>query len=755
MDRLAALFVRHRLWIALGIVAFTALAGFGITRLQIDDRPSSIFTSKDEAFDRFRETITDFGSDDNDCLVVLEADDFFTPEAARILREIDTRLEAVDGVEGAFGLADVLSYEGGLLPGRLLPAPDASPAEFEEARARARAHPLVHNQLLSPDGQTLLHIARLRGTDLPLAKLEPCVLELQSIIGECTAGTGLSARLTGVPPLRVVIFRTIEREQAMFSISGAVLGLLVGIVMFRRLAPVLITVSAAMAAGLWAIGGLGLVGERVNLLTASMPMLIMVIAFTDAVHLMVDILSSRQRGVSAVESSRLAVRHLGIACALTSITTAIGFGSLAVSRIGVIQSFGIAFACAVGLTFIAVVLIVPLLSSCALRVRPGKNIMPQRKWLKHHAERLIRAVVRHAKGIAVIGVVLTALLLYVSLHLIPDNRLTESTPRGNEAADALGHLETAFGGALMLNVVCEWPEGQTIASPEVAEVLLGVKQVLVDHDFAHGPLSPYDFLSLFPGAGPEAERAHLLELIPEELLSRTLRADKHRALVTARVPDRGTLIAEPAYAEMEAELDKIRELHEGFAINLTGTAYIARRNINLIIGDFGLGLLLAAGVIFAVLTIAFRSLRLGALAVFPNAFPLVVAASTLVFLGLNLQVGSAIAFTVCLGIAVDDTIHFIARFRRELEERRDIEEAVVHTFLSVGGALLVTTAVLFAGFGVIFGSTIAVSQLFAAIVCVALVAALFGDLVFLPALLVVFTKPPVKKSQTRSALEER
>jgi len=238
-------------------------------------------------------------------------------------------------------------------------------------------------------------------------------------------------------------------------------------------------------------------------------------------------------------------------------------------------------------------------------------------------------------------------------------------------------------------------------------------------------------------------------------MRRSLRRDLRRALVNARVADVGTAIAEPAYADIESSLERIRAAHPGFQIELTGTAYIARRNINLIIGDFGVGLLLAAGVIFAVLTIAFRSLRLGALAVFPNAFPLVVAASTLVFLGLNLQVGSAIAFTVCLGIAVDDTIHFIARFRRELEERGDVEEAVVHTFLTVGGALLVTTAVLFAGFGVVFFSTIAVSQLFAAIVCVALIAALLGDLLFLPALLVVFTKPPVGQSQSRAALEER
>ena len=142
--------------------------------------------------------------------------------------------------------------------------------------------------------------------------------------------------------------------------------------------------------------------------------------------------------------------------------------------------------------------------------------------------------------------------------------------------------------------------------------------------------------------------------------------------------------------------------------------------------------------VLEVLSLTFGSLRLGAISVVPNAFPLVVAASALVLLGLELQVTSVIAFTVCLGIAVDDTIHYVTRFRRELDDGYDVPEAAVRAFLGVGRALVVTTAVMLGGFGVMFFSAIPTTQLFALIGSLALFAALIGDLLLLPAMVVAF-----------------
>jgi len=169
----------------------------------------------------------------------------------------------------------------------------------------------------------------------------------------------------------------------------------------------------------------------------------------------------------------------------------------------------------------------------------------------------------------------------------------------------------------------------------------------------------------------------------------------------------------------------------------------------------GLGLFPLSGwplLVIGVLSIAFRSLLVGLLSILPNAFPLVVAAAVLQVLDLELQMVSALAFSVCLGIAVDDTIHFLTRFKRELREGAgSVREAAVNAIIGVGRALLVTTAVLLGGFGVMLLSDIPTTQLFAKICCLGLLSALIGDLLFLPALLVVFFRAPNRHSPASSA----
>ena len=226
--------------------------------------------------------------------------------------------------------------------------------------------------------------------------------------------------------------------------------------------------------------------------------------------------------------------------------------------------------------------------------------------------------------------------------------------------------------------------------------------------------------------------------MPAGLLDRFLQPERRRALVTARVPDANSQTAEPAFNELEAALNEVRSTHPDYELHLTGTGVVAHRNVDLMIVDFSMGLGMAALVIFGVLSIAYRSLRIGLISLLPNAFPLVVAAATLVLLGRELQIASAIAFTICLGIAVDDTIHFLSRFRRELTLDGDVEEAVVRAFLAVGRALVITTAVLVGGFSVMFLSVIPTTQLFALIGIVGMLAALVGDLFLLPAILVIF-----------------
>ncbi|MCP3917282.1 MAG: MMPL family transporter [bacterium] len=737
MRRWADFLVRHPRPAWTFVILLTVVAGFGVARVEVDDVPSSIFRSGDEDFRRLESVWRDFGSDDNDAIVLVDGGgDVFTPEGARLLRELERVVRAVPGVERVTSIADVPVWDRGPLPRALLPAAGAGPEDFDAARRLASTHPLVAGKLVTQDGMQALVAVTLEGENLSIETLDDKVDDVRDALASATRESSFRARLTGVPVIRRVLFQTIDREQKLFSALGALVGFLVGLAIFRRPGPILITSAASVLSSFCALGMMGWIGERMNLLNVELPLIIMIIAYTDAVHLMIHILRRRSEGRSPTEAAGDAVRHLGLACALTSFTTAVGFGSLAVSRIEHIQRFGILFACAVWMTFLVVVTLVPLASILFLRDSHRRPMEKRYGALHAPAERMIRSLLRHARPVSVAGITMTAALFVLALRLVPDNRLTEAMPPDAPSVTTLAVIEESFGGVLSSSILLEWPEGLTIASPEVVAAVREAHAALVANPFTQAPTSVLDLLTLLPGE-PDPTR---IGLLPKSLTEGFLRPELCRTLIRSAVPDAGSAVAEPAYAELFETLEEIRGRHPRIEMNVTGTAYLARRNINLIIEDFALGLLVAAIAIFAAMTLAFRSFRLGAISIVPNAFPLVVAAATLVVLGIELQVSSVIAFTVLLGIAVDDTIHLIARFRRELAATGDVTEAAVRAYLGVGRALVVTTFVLAGGFGVMLASELPTSQLFAVIGCIGLVAALLGDLLLLPAMMVAFLR---------------
>ena len=756
MHLAARLFLRHARALTALVLGACVLAGWGGSKLEVDDQPTSIIRSDDAAFAQMEEVFEQFGSDDGACLLLLEGADPFSPAGVRGLRRLVDALEELDGiVTGAVSLLDMRTRVG--LP--LLPAADASPERFEEARAAAATHPLVAGKLLGSDGATNLVVAQLADETLPVAELRRRVRAIEAVLAGNTAGSaaddtagspadttggrepGASAgrspaapwrvSMTGVPPLRVQIFDAIRREQVVLSLLAGVVGAVISFAVFRRLGPVLITSAASLVSAWWALGVMGASGETINLLNAALPVLVLVIALTDGMHLMIAVLRRREEGAHPHRAGAHAIRSLGRACMLTSLTTAIGFASLAVSDIEVIRRFGLVFAGAVGLTFLAVITVVPLLGSAFLRRTPSGSAALQGAGLARPFELAARAVVGRSRLVTALGTALTVGMAAVSLQMVPDNRLTEAVPHDHAAARTLERLEAVFGGSVETSILVEFEDEQA-----GLDAMVAVEERLAEEPFATGSLSIVDVLRSLPGG--DEPRATALELLPATATRSLLRRDLGRALIRFRVPDEGAAVAEPGYARIQDGLRAVEAAHPGVRLHLTGTGYVARTNVNVIIEDFALGLWVAALTIVFVLAAAFRSLRLGLLSVIPNAFPLAVAGSVLAGLGLELQVSSVLAFTVCLGIAVDDTIHLVSRYRAERLRGRPPEEAAVRAVTAVGRALVITTLVLVGGWGMLLLSEVPTTQLFGVIGLVGLTAALVGDLILLPAMLVAF-----------------
>ena len=733
-------FGRHRWLVGLFIVGMTVWALAGARRLQFDDVPRSVFQSESEEFVWLNRLFADFGSDDNDCLIVVESPELFTPGGAAAIRQLVRGVRAIPGIESVRSLADVSVFSADRPAHSLLPTAGADPEAFAQAEREALANPLLVGQVLSDDAQTTLILARMAGGSISVNEVDAVLAPLREQMAQAQAQLpGSRIRLTGVPPIRSEIFAAVKRDGRRFVLIGVGLAIAMAAALFRRFWAVVIVAGAPITAALWLMGGMGWFGAKLNVINTILPTLVMVVGFTDAVHLMVDVRHSIGRGIPPLMAAKLAIRHLGPACFMTSFTTAVGFFSLIVADVGVVSRFGVQCAAGAALAFVGVMTIVPLLSSSRLgnrlQVRAGFDPLD---FHVGQSTRFIDWILDRPRLITTLGITLTIVLALGCLRLYPDHQLTESIPDSNESVQAARHLNKALGGTMTVFVLAEWDEQLSLDSPQVLDTLVDVQSRLRKIPEVHYPLSLVDLLATLPGQGDVHSKLKLLPLVPQDVSRRFVRADSHRAMISMRLDDRGTAAHQATFAALEAALVELEQAHPGVRLKLTGTAVVASRNILLMIRDLIESLAMAGVIIFISMAVLFRSLRLGLIAILPNMFPLAVAGTMLWATGRYLQLTSVIVFSVSLGIAVDDTIHFINRFQREMEVDGNVRKSIERAFAAVRAALVSTSLILIVGFGSVFLSEMPSSRLFAMLTVTSVVAALVGDLIILPAMIMWF-----------------
>lgn len=744
IDRLVDFFGRHRAWFGLFVLAVTGLAVYGISRLTLDDQPRAVIETDDPDFDVLRQFFRDFGSDDNDCVLVLRGGDLFSPQGLAVIHAITERIRQAPGILGIQSLADIVVFESGKAPRRLLPPVGSDRSRIAQAREDALRHPLVKGQLLSEDAATMLFIVRLEGDSLAIATIEPIVANLREIGRDATVGTSFEVGVTGIPALRAEIIQSLRANQVSSTLLGVSMAIGIAILAFRRPVAVLMVVLPPIVGTVWTMGALGLVGEKINVINSILPTLVLVIGFADSVHLVFDIRRSISIGIPRQKAALDALRHLGVACFLTSVTTAVGFGSLATAEVRVIKRLGLACASGALITFVAVILMVPLLASSKL----GDYITVPARGRRHAMftfwlESLAGVVTRNHRFIAIAGPLFSAALAIPFFLLKPDNQLTETIPDSRDSYKILKHCDEALGGAMLMHVIVQWPEGLNATSPAVLMILSEVQKELAAQPLTANSLSLLNLLRSLPGGAEDpAAGGRMLPILGEDLRTRLtgrfLREESRLSVVSAHVRDVGVAAYEPVFEQLQNAFAKLEVDHPGFSIRLTGTTIVASRKLSQMIRDLAKSLLTAAAVIFVAMVVTFRSLRLGVISILPNLFPLAVTATLLYLTGKPLQLTSVIVFSISLGIAVDDTIHFLNRFQREMWIDGDPMEALWRGYTAVGNAMVTTTVVLVMGFGVLMFNEIPVTRLFAGLSCVALIAALVGDLVILPALLLRF-----------------
>ena len=672
-----------------------------------------------------------------DAILAIESDSFFTGQGTQALRKIVETLEAKDYVSDVVWMDEIPMPNAFSIPAPILPHETASPESFENAKQKALEHPIIGGLFLSDDAKTVLMMVEF--DFLFVQTDENCCEDLRTTAEQAAAefsDVDFKFGVTGAIPFYVTARKTQGANQFFYQAIGYSMIAIMAVILFRGFAAVFVVAIAPAMGVFWTLGIIRFFDMQGNPFNdVVLPVLVSLVGLTDGVHLMVQIRKLRSAGLEPIAAAKLGIRKVGLACALTSLTTAIGFASLQLASHRFVQEFG--FCCVIGvvLTFISVVTTIPLACSTWL----GKHVQTgQDKSLidKNLAKigGVVNLVLPHRKLVSYLAIVSTILFIGISLTLRPDERLSNMLPQKTEAAVTMAKLDTALGGIEQAGLDIRW-SNLPDDSQEFIAVIAGIDEVLQNEPLIGHPLSICDLIDSLPGTGETEDRLSMLAIVPPSITRNFYIPEDRWAHVSFRVQDLGIAAYDDTFTRVSAAMQAIEAEHPAFEITLEGEPFWRWENLFQIVVDLATSLGVASLIIFAVLAIVYRSLRIGLISIIPNMFPLAVAGVYLVVTGQSLEVVTVCAFTVCLGIAVDDTIHFLTMYQEERSRTDDDLTAIRNAFTGVGTALIMTTIILVAGFTTVLMSETREHFIFASMAIITLSAALFADMVFLPALL--------------------
>src|ERR1700742_2145628 len=740
LERIGLIAVRAPILSCIVLVGLIIAAVFGIQRIKIDDSLSQLFRSNSKDYKQYEAETKRFPATEFDVLVVVEGKTLMERDNLEKLRDLVTDLQLVDGTRGLISLFSARQAPApGKLPAALFPKELPEGADYDKFIETVKSNEIIRGKLLSEDGTLALIVLSLEPEVVASNKLGTTVGDIRKMMADDLKDSGLKAELSGVPVMQLEIRNAVERDGLTYNILGILAGCIIAIIFFRKVSFMVAAAFPPMIAILLALGGLGWANFNLNMFLNVMTPLIMVISFSDSMQLTFAARDRLIAGQDKFTAFTNAVRVVGPACVLTHATAGISFIALQFSDSDLIRKFGEAGLAATIIALLAVLSLVPVFG--VLFVRNEKVFAVKFQ----SADAGVQALRRFCYWIAVrmvsrpgpsslIALIVVGSLAGVYANLQPRYRLADQVPDKQQAVAASNRLDAKLTGANPIDVLIEFPKGETLYSPETLQTIADVhsiveKQAGVGNVWSIEPLRRW--LAEKAGSSDVATLKEYVSVIPEHLVRRFISADQDAVVVSGRVPDLDSSKLLPVVEKLDHALDKVRAKHPGYEIAVTGLSAIAARNSANMIEKLNHGLTMEFGLVAIFIGLAFRSVVVMFSCILPGIFPVVLSGTVLWLLGEGLQFASVVALTVSFGLGLSATIHFLNRLRLESKPGVSPELAVERATVLVGPALILTTVVLACGLVVTVFSDLPSLRLFGWLSAFSMVAALVADLFIL------------------------
>jgi predicted RND superfamily exporter protein len=567
---------------------------------------------------------------------------------------------------------------------------------------------------------------------------------------------GVDVRVSGMPYIRTLNAQNIVDEIGIFVLGAMVITSLIFFLFFRSIRATLISMVIVLFGVTWSLGTLGWMGYEITVLTALIPPLIIVIGIPNCIFLINKYQQEVAKHGNQVKSLQQVIVKIGNATLMTNLTTASGFATFILTDSKLLKEFGIIASINVIGIFILSLLLIPIIYS----FMP----LPNKKHLNHLKNKTIDGFVNwmeyKVRNRRINTYIISLLVLITSIIGIYQIRISgsilEDMPQGKEFFKDILFFDNEFNGIVPLEILIDTKRKNGVIKlptlkrmdqlgKNIEDIPELSSPISIVNAFKYAKQAYYNGNPKYYKLPTSQEKNFILSYFDsnssgEDLMKNYVDTTGQYARLTTYMKDIPTERMEEIKADLEKEINKIFP-EDRYNVQLTGKSLIFLKGTKYLIKNLIISLSLAILLIALFMAYLFRSYKMILISLIPNLLPLIITAGMMGFLGIPIKPSTILVFSIAFGISVDDTIHFLAKYRQELiESKWKIKRSVFAALKETGVSMFYTSIVLFFGFSVFmiseFGGTVALGGL----VSTTLLFAMLANLILLPSLLISLEK---------------
>ncbi len=770
--KIGSIILRNRVLILLLILASTIFMGYQAKNVKMSYSLAQMLPQDDSTFVEYLDFKSVFGEEANIFAVAVQDSDFFNLEHFKQWKGVVSELKTVKGVKNVTSVSELILLEKNKAKKRF----DISPIFPEEIDSQAQLDSLkqvlsqfsIYKNLLYNDSSSIF--AMTIAIDKQLLNTEARVQIVEDIhnVAEAFAQkTKLKVHYSGLPYIRTQITKKVKGELSLFIILAGLVVILILYLLFRSFRAVLISISVLAIAVIWTFATVSLFDYEITILTGMLPPLLIVIGVPNSIFMINKYLQEYSNHRNKIKALLRVIQKTGSAIFLTNLTTASGFGTFILTSSDILKEFGVVASINIlGLFFFSLIIIPAVYSFLA---------EPKTKHAKHLDNRVITKFVdflitlteHKRQWIYITTVALLVISFFGISRIETTGYMVDDIPKDDPIYTDLKFFEANFGGLMPFEIVIDTKRKKGSQRLSTLKKIDKLQKKLASFDELSKPISLTNGVKLARQAFFNNKPQHYKLPSNQEknfvfsYLSKTGKGGNQNFLksfvdstkqitrVSYKVKDLGTIRMNEFKKEVQAVVDEVFP-PDKYNTSITGTSIVFTKGTSFLVRNLFVSLLLAILLIATFMALMFRSLRMVLVSLVPNLIPLLLTAGLMGYFHIPIKPSTILIFSIAFGISVDDTIHYLAKYRQELilfnwNIGKSVREAIRET----GVSMFYTSVVLLFGFSIFiaseFGGTVALGLL----VSITLFFAMLTNLVLLPSLLL-----SLERRVTTKAFEE-